>query len=264
MKKNCISLAPLVILIAIGAAVLIRNPHASGAQTAPQNDALQKREQLYRLNNLGVALMEQYKHDDAAKKFKETLEANPNFALARINLAMAYLFLNDFANALGEAREAIRVAPASLHAQYVLAHALRNEKQYDEAIAAFNKVLAVDPRDPATNIQVGQIYALKQQYDQAIAAFRRALDAEPYNSTAAYSLAQALNRSGNTVEGAKVLERFKELRASGYATSLGLTYGEKGRYAEAVVGTGAEADLVTREATNVKFTHTDLGANIKT
>ncbi|MGH9837290.1 MAG: FG-GAP-like repeat-containing protein [Blastocatellia bacterium] len=264
MKKISFSFALLVVILAIEVVTLVRQPHSIGAQSASQDEMLRKREPLYRLNNLGVALMEQYKHEDATRKFKEALAADPKFAASRINLAMAQLFLNDYAGALDEAREALKVAPESLHAHYVLANALRNEKLYDEAIAAFNKVLAADPRDPASNIQVGQIHAQKQQYDRAIAAFRRALDAEPYNSTAAYSLAQALNRSGNQAEGAKMLQRFQQLRASGYATSLGLTYGEKGRYAEAVVSTGAEADLVSTEAAKLNFVVADAGLNVKT
>lgn len=259
MKKKTISFVLFLLVVAIGCLSHVPHPRAQS-----QREPLQKRESLYRLNNLGVALMEQYKHEDAAKKFREVLAADPKFAVARINLAMAHLFLNEYANALAEAREALKVTPASLHANYVLANALRNEKLYDEAIAAFNTVLAADPRDPATNIQVGQIYAQRQQYEAAIAAFRRALDAEPYNATAAYSLAQALNRSGNQAEGAKMLQRFQQLRASGYATSLGLTYGEKGRYAEAVVSTGAEADLISTEAPNVNFVRADLGAIVKT
>ncbi len=261
MKKILVSFVILLFVIAAGFITLVQHPHA---QSLSPNDAMQKRESLYRLNNLGVALMEQYKHEDATRKFKEALAADPKFAVGRINLAMVYLFLNDYASALNEAREALKVAPDSLHAHYVLANALRNEKLYDEAIAAFNKVLAADPRDPASNIQVGQIHAQKQQYDQAIAAFRRALDAEPYNSTAAYSLAQALNRSGNQAEGAKMLQRFQQLRASGYATSLGLTYGEKGRYAEAVVSTGAEADLISTEVAKVSFVPADAGLKVKT
>lgn len=228
-----------------------------------QNDALQKREQLYRLNNLGVALMEQYKHEEAAKKFKEALASDPKFAVARINLAMAYLFLNDFPNSLAESREAVKLAPSNPYALYLLANALRNEKQYDEAIAVFQKVLAIDPKDTATNIQIGQIYALKQQYEPAITAYLRAIEAEPYNATAAYSLAQAYNRSGKTADGGKMLQQFQKLRASGYATTLGLTYGEKGRYAEAVVSTGAESDLVPA-APAVKFVSADLGVSVKT
>jgi Tfp pilus assembly protein PilF len=232
----------------------------AGAQTETQ----QKRERLYRLNNLGVALMEQFKHEEAAKQFKEALASDRNFALARINLALAYYFLNDTRSAVEEARAAVKLAPDSLHAHYILGASLRNEKLYDEAIAEFNKVLAGDPQDPATNIQFGQIHAQQQKYDQAIAAFSRALEAEPYNATAAYSLAQALIRTGKTADGQKMLGRFQRLRASGYATTLGNVYGEKGRYAESVLSTGAEPDLVDKEGAQISFVDATAGIDIKT
>src|SRR5215475_10861346 len=233
-----------------------------GAQ-AQDNDRL-KREQLYRLNNIGVAFMEQFKHEDAVKQFKQALERDPNFALARINLALAYFYLNDSRAAVEEARAGVKLAPDNPNAHYALAAALRNEKLYDEALAEFNKVLSIDPRDSATNIQIGQLHAQKQQYPQAIAAFQRAIDSEPYNATAVYSLAQALNRSGQAAEGRKTLERFQQLQASGYKTTLGNLYGEKGRYAEAVISTGAEPDLVSKEAPNVRFVQADAGINVKT
>jgi Tfp pilus assembly protein PilF len=233
-------------------------------RTATQVEPQQKREQLYRLNNLGVALMEQFKHEEAAKQFKQALASDQNFALARINLALAYYFLNDSRSAVEEARAAVKLAPDSLPAHYILGAALRNEKLYDEAIAEFNKVLAGDPQDPATNIQLGQIRAQQQKYDQAIAAFSRALEAEPYNATAAYSLAQALIRTGKTAEGQKMLGRFQRLRSSGYATTLGNVYGEKGRYAESVLSTGAEPDLVDKEGAKIGFVDATAGISIKT
>ncbi len=235
-----------------------------GAQTATQVETQQKREQLYRLNNLGVALMEQFKHEEAAQRFKQALASDANFALARINLALAYFFLNDTPAAVEEARAAVKLAPDSLYANYILGASLRNEKLYEEAIAQFNKVLAGDPQDPATNIQIGQIYAQQQKYDQAIAAFSRALEAEPYNATAAYSLAQALIRTGKMAEGQKMLGRFQRLRSSGYATTLGNVYGEKGRYAESVLSTGAEPDLVEKEGAKISFLDASSGINIKT
>ncbi len=237
-------------------------PSAGTAQNQPSAEAQQKREQLYRLNNLGVALMEQYKHEEAARQFKQALAADSGFAIARINLALAYFFLNDSRAAVEEAREAVKLASVSPHAHYVLAAALRNEKLYDESLAEFNQVLSIDPRDPATNVQIGQLYSQKQQYEPAIAAFRRALDAESYNATAAYSLAQALIRAGRTAEGQKMLARFQQLRATGYATTLGNVYGEKGRYAEAVVSTGAEPDLVSSEAAKVSFADITKSAGI--
>ncbi len=256
--------APLLPLI-IGSicAFVLATGFSSLFAGAKQSESQRKREQLYRLNNLGVALMEQYKHEDAVKQFKQALAADPNFAIARINLALAHFFLNDSRTAVEEAKAAVKLAPNSPQTHYVLAAALKNEKLYDEALAEFNKVISIDPRDPATNIQIGQLQAQKQQYQQAIPAFRRALDSEPYNATAAYSLMQALIRSGQAAEGQKALERFQQLRATGYATTLGNIYGEKGRYAEAVVSTGAEPDLVSTSAPPVNFIDANAGINVK-
>lgn len=218
-----------------------------------QADPRTKREELYRLNNLGVALMEQYKHEDATREFKKIIASDPAFTTAHINLALAYYFLNDSRNALAESREALKLVPASPHANYVLGATLKKDRDYQNALKAFARVLETDPGEPTTNIQIGQVYSQLQQYEPAIAAFKRALDAEPYNATAAYSLAQALNRSGKSTEGRQMLDVFQKLRASGYATSLGLNYGEQGRYAEAVTSTGVEPDLVSPEAPAIRF-----------
>ncbi|HKX33585.1 MAG TPA: FG-GAP-like repeat-containing protein [Blastocatellia bacterium] len=262
--------APFFWSIVIAALLLLaqdfRPASVTGAQSAapPNAEARQKREQLYRFNNLGVALMEQYKHEEAAKQFKQALASDPNFAVAHVNLALTHYFLNDSRSAVEEAKTAVKLAPKSLSAHYVLGIALRNEKLYDEAVAEFNQVLAIDAKDPATNIQLGQIYLQGQQYQQAIPAFRRALEAEPYNATAAYSLAQSLNRSGNMPEGRKMLERFQQLRASGYATTLGNVYGEKGRYAEAVLSTGAEPELIPADPAKVVFVEAPAGIEART
>lgn len=234
---------------------------SAGLQTAPAD-----REALYRRNNLGVAWMEQFKHEEAVKEFQQALASDPKFALARINLALAYNFLNDSPKALAEARKAVEVAPDSPYAHYALGMALRAEKQNEEAITEFGKVLAIDPADPAANIQIGQLQAQKQQYEPAIKAFQKALDNEPYNQTAAYNLAQAYLRSGKAAEGQKALAVFQKLRASGYATSLGNVYGEKGKYADGVVSTGAESELVAKDAPPVNFVDATaaLGLNVKT
>lgn len=258
----------ILVCLSISAAALIAvaGVHAvNRASTAPGEDAREAREELYRLNNIGAAYLEQYKPEEAAKEFRQAVAKDANFAIGHVNLAIAYYFNRDLAKAAEEARAAIKLIPNSPHAHYILGAALKNEKQYDAAIEAFNKVLAVDPKDAYTNIQIGQIYSLKQQYEPAIAAFRRALEAEPYNATAAYSLATALNRSGKAAEGQKMFAFFNKLRASGYATTLGLNYGEQGRYAEAVTGTGAEPELVSKEAPNVKFVDAtkEAGLNVK-
>jgi tetratricopeptide (TPR) repeat protein len=230
-----------------------------------QADPRLAREELYRLNNIGAAYLEQFKPEEAAKHFAQAVAKDAAFAIGHVNLAIAHYFNRDMARAAESARAAIKLNPKSPHAHYVLGAVLKNEKQYDAALAAFNQVLAADPKDAYANIQIGQIHSLKQQYEPAVTAFRRALEAEPYNATAAYSLATALNRSGKAAEGKQMFDLFNKLRASGYATTLGLNYGEQGRYAEAVISTGAEPDLVSKEAPSVKFVDAtrEAGLNVK-
>src|SRR5688500_19140699 len=43
----------------------------------------------YRANNIGVALLEQYKHKEAADAFRRALQLDPALAIARINLGIA-------------------------------------------------------------------------------------------------------------------------------------------------------------------------------
>ena len=217
------------------------------------------REALYRLNNQGVALMEQYQHEQAVEKFSQALAADGNFVIGRVNLALAFYFLNDGKRAMVEAKRALERAPQSPQALYVLGAAAKKERLYPEALTAFTQLLALDPTDPYTNLQVGQLHSATQAYDAAVAAFRQALDAEPYNATAAYSLAQALIRSRKTAEGQAMLARFQAMKAGGYATTLGLTYGEQGKYAEALVTTGIEPDLLPLEGPRVTYRAVDAG-----
>ncbi|NDD65235.1 MAG: hypothetical protein EBZ36_14855, partial [Acidobacteria bacterium] len=232
------------LLILVAPLLMVRPDVAvSGWRDAGQADTAERREAPYRQNNLGVALMEQYKHEEAAARFREALAGDPGFVIARVNLALALYFQNDGRGATTEALAALKQAPENAPALYVLGASYKKERLYTEALAVFERLLKIDGRDPYTNIQVGQIHSANQQYVVAADYFRRALEAEPYNSTAAYSLAQALIRSGKAAEGQQMLAQFQKLKASGYATTLGLTYGEQGRYAEGVVTTGIETGL---------------------
>jgi len=246
-KLRNLGVYSLLVCTAIAGGIYLR----SG--TVAQTNQAQQREELYRLNNLGVAYMEQYKHEEAAAEFKKALAQDPNFLIARVNLALAYYFQQDMKSALAEAQIALKQDPNNLQMRYLLGALYKNSRQIDDAISEYKKVAVADPDDVATNINLGQLYSQKQQYGEAISYFRKALDAEPYNATAAYSLATALIRSGDRQAGQQAMDRFQQLRASGYATTLGLLYLEQGRYGEAILSQGNEPELVSKEVPAVRF-----------
>ncbi|HJZ68137.1 MAG TPA: FG-GAP-like repeat-containing protein, partial [Blastocatellia bacterium] len=211
-------------------------------------------EDAYRANNVGVALLEQFKYKEAADQFRRALKLDPGMSLARVNLAIALYNLPDIEGALREAKAAAEALPGSPQGHYVLGLIARSQNRMADAIEEFTRVLRIDPRDPGTNINLGQLYMQQRKYPEAIAAFRAALASEPYSITATYNLAIALTRSGERQEGQTMMQRFQTLRAKGYGTTIGQNYLEQGRYAEAIASTGAEAELIDAATPEVTFT----------
>ncbi len=231
-----------------------RRTQARGARPLPPPEFSAARESAYRANNRGVALLEQFKARDAVAEFQRALRLAPHLPLAQINLAIAAYYVPDLAAAQRAAAQAAQLAPAAPQPPYLLGLIARAENRTDEAIAAFHRVLEIDPRDAGAHINLGQLYAQRRDYAAAGNAFRAALVAEPYNVTALYNLGTTLVRTNQREEGQRFLQRSQELRQSGAGTTLGQNYLEQGRYAEAVVSTGAEPDLVDRRTPDVVFT----------
>ena len=245
------SYRPAFIIVLVAACALI--PFMRSREASSQAPAARSREDAYRANNLGVALLEQYKHKEGADQFRRALSLDPKLALARINLAIALYNVPDLPGAQKEAEAAAAAAPDAPQPQYILGLIARQQNRVEDAVAAFQRVLKTDPRDVGANVQLGQLYAQQRKYPEAVAAFRIALVEEPYNGTALYNLGTALLRSGQREEGQRLMQQFQALRQSGAATTIGQNYLEQGRYAEAVASTGAESDVVDKRTPEVTF-----------
>src|SRR5207244_3224747 len=170
------------------------------------------------------------------------------------NLSIALYYVPDADGAKREAEKSLIQDPNRPHPHYILGLIARSQNRFAEAITEFQKVLKTDPDDVGSNINVGQIFSQQKKYPEAIAAFRKAIAAEPYNETALYNLGILLTRSGNKAEGQRVLQKFQEFKQSGAGTTIGTNYFEGGHYAEAVVSTGIEPDLVDHNTPDVLFT----------
>jgi Tfp pilus assembly protein PilF len=223
------------------------------ARVSSEQSVTDKRENAYRANNLGVALLEQYKPKEAAESFQRALAIDPDLPLAQINLGIALYYIPDPEGAKRAAEKALAHDPRAPQPHYILGLIARTDNRFDDALTEFRNVLAVDDEDVATNVNVGQIFVQERKYDQAMPAFRKALAAEPYNEAALYNLGILLTRTGAKEEGQRVLQKFQQLRQSGAGTTIGTAYLEQGRYAEAIVSTGTESDLVDRATPEVKF-----------
>jgi Flp pilus assembly protein TadD len=211
---------------------------------APQSPAQSAREDAYRANNVGVALLEQFNYEDAAGSFRKALSLSGDLDIARLNLAIALLYGGKASEAFTTAQAVATKLPDLAQAHYVVGLAARAQGDTETALAAFRRVLQIDATDAGSRINIGQIDLTERRFAEATRLFQEAVSAEPFNATAAYGLAMALTRSGAAEEGRSAMQRFETLREAPYAVTYSQTYLEQGRYGEAIVSTGAEADLV--------------------
>ena len=240
----------LVIALTVSVIVCASQKYPS----ANQSSAVQSsREDAYRANNIGVALLEQFKYKEAAAQFRRALKLEPSLSLARVNLAIALYNIPEIEESLRELKVAAGLLPSSPQIHYILGLIARTQNRAPDAIAEFEQVLKIDPRDPGAGINLGQLLMQQRKYPEAIAALRSALASEPYSVTASYSLAIALTRSGQAQEGQAMMKKFQALREKPYGTTLGKEYLEQGRYAEAIASTGAEPELVDAKIRDVTF-----------
>src|SRR6185369_4766936 len=242
-------LAVLLLIVLVGMNQLF----TTHALADPQTQASPSTEAAYRANNLGVALLEQFKYKEGADAFKRALQIDPKLAMARINLAIALYNVPDLVAAQREAQAAIALAPNAPQPHYILGLIAKTQARSEDAIGPFQQVLKFDPNDVGANVNLGQIYSQQRKYPEAIAAFRTAVAAEPYDATALYNLGTTLIRSAQREEGQKVIAQFQELRQRGSGSTLGNNYLEQGRYADAVASTGNEPDLVDKKTPDVTF-----------
>jgi len=217
-------------------------------------------EDAYRANNHGVALLEQFDYQGAADSFREASALNATLGTAHFNLALALYHAQDFSTAERAVRTSISLLPSALQPAYLLGLIARAQNQPNDALDAFLQVLESDPFDVGANINAGQLSLEMQQYPTAIEYLRRAYTREQHNVTASYNLGLALVRNGETEEGQRLLESAQALRATNYGITYGPGYLNEGRYAVAIVSTGAEPELVDQTVPSASFSVIDIAS----
>src|SRR5207237_8137453 len=110
-------LLALFLSFAIAGALLIESAATTSSPQArafSAQSAFEKREAAYRANNLGVAMLEQYKAKDAVEYFTRALEIKPDLLIARVNLSIALYYLPDAEGAKPEAEKSVIEDPNGL------------------------------------------------------------------------------------------------------------------------------------------------------
>ncbi|HEU4403258.1 MAG TPA: FG-GAP-like repeat-containing protein, partial [Candidatus Polarisedimenticolia bacterium] len=187
-------------------------------------------------NNRGAAFMEQFRHAQALEEFSKVTAKAPGWAPGFVNLGLAAFYARESERAGIAFREAVRIDPGLVQAQYGLGLLLKNEGKTDEALAPFEKARAIDPEDADILYNLGLLEARRRQFQEASTLLRRARQIDPNSVSIRYQLARALLQAGQSAEGQKEMAAYQKLAANPrFAVPTGNQYGEAGRYALVII-----------------------------
>jgi tetratricopeptide (TPR) repeat protein len=226
MKVPRIFLLACLLLLAAGIV-------AAASHRASEADTAAKSAEAARLNNIGVAYMNQQLFEKALKQFEAAVAQDPKMLIARLNCGVALLNLQKVDESKAIFGEVTKQDPKDAHAWYNLGLLSKNTNETDAAIAAFKHVTEIDPNDADTWYFLGTAHAQAKQYPQAIDAFEHALKLNPLHASAEFGISRAYQQSGNTDTSREHLKKFQYIKDNKLGSPMSLSYGEQGQYSRA-------------------------------
>ncbi len=209
-----------------------------------------------RLNNLGVAYMNQQLFEKGLKEFQQSADADPKLAIARLNVGIAYLNLQKIDEAKAALEGALKQDPKNPNAWYSLGMLAKNMGDAQAAIDAFKRVIEIDANDADTWYFLGTAYVQAKQFPQAIEAFQHALQLNPIHASAEFGLSRAYQQSSDTEHAREHLKKFQYLTQNKISAPMSLAYGEQGQYSRAVESPSA----VLKAPAPIKVRFVDVSA----
>jgi tetratricopeptide (TPR) repeat protein len=203
---------------------------AAVPQSAPGTKQLDKSTETPRLNNLGVAYMNQQLFEKALKAFEQAATLDPNFKIALMNEGVALLNLGRVDPARHFLEQAVKQNRDDPHAWYNLGMLEKNSANSHAAVDAFRRVTEIDPNDADTWYFLGASYAQSKQYPEAIDAFQHALKLNPLHASAEFGLSRAYQQSADLTHAREHLVRFQYVTQNKLGSPISLAYGEQGKY----------------------------------
>jgi tetratricopeptide (TPR) repeat protein len=183
-----------------------------------------------RLNNLGVAYLNQQLGEQALALFRQSIATDDALAVPHLNAGIAQLTLQHVSEAKVELERAAQLDSSDPRSWYNLGLLERGQNNSAAALQAFERVLRIDPASADAHYFLGSLHNDRKDYALAISEFRAALSLTPLHASAEFGLARALQRSGDTTAARTHLQRFEQITRDKLAAPLAQTYGDQGVY----------------------------------
>ncbi len=186
-----------------------------------------------RLNNVGVAFMDQQLLDKALLQFNQAHDLDAVAAAPLLNKGLALIYLRRLPEAEEALKAASEIEPTNPKVWYSLGIARFGAGDQKPALDAFQRAESIDPSNADVHYFIGNIDLALKDFEPAAAEFEKALQISPLHASAQYGLARALQRMGKAEDARTHLARFQEITQSKIGVLFSANYGEQGRFATA-------------------------------
>jgi tetratricopeptide (TPR) repeat protein len=151
-------------------------------------------------NNLGNILRERGQLDEAIKDYRQAVKLKPDLAQAHYNLGAALAEMNNWEDAVNCYQEAARLRSNWAEAHGNLGHALAMIGRLDEAVVQLQQALDEKPDYADAEAWLGLALAKQGVVSDAILHFEKALQLNPADAESQNNLGIALEKSGRMAE----------------------------------------------------------------
>jgi len=178
---------------------------------------------------LGNALQRKGELREAVGTFSRILALKPDASFTMVDLLSALINLGELERASEEARRFLARFPQDPILLEELGVARLFLRDYDGALAAFEKAIAVEASS-FTLTKAGEVLAIQKQFDRAETYLKRALTMNPRPKEAHYVLAQIAEARGNPAGAKEHYQRELEIDPSNFkgAYNLAVLYKKEG------------------------------------
>ncbi len=194
--------------------------------------------------NRGIALLEQYRYDEAVAEFRKVLKFAPDWTAARFNLGVAYFNMHGTEKALehlekgrNELEAVLKEQPGHLHAHFALGLLHEHLGENEKALAHYETVYKKDNGDPYVAYKYAETLLGLGRKDEGRAVLERVVELDPGFVSGLYQLALQYQRSRQTKKAAELFKRFQVIsdrELAGGTFVVQKPYGTVGKYYRAL------------------------------